>query len=206
MYITNLENDLQNHGTKLNEEKCPKDKKPAAKNRPFERPSLVNLYLSSKMYEDSGSENNNVEENEKGENEKNTNELTYTNISSYERGKWAEQCKIEKPKNDNKIPRNQEKNEKAIVTKEMTLSNLGKNICIGDSAATSHMTSNKMGVYNLIPIKESVMIGNGQRIICIHKGKMDVICKHKNGSMAKETWDVKIVPQLTMIFSASQKP
>ena len=31
VYITNLENDLQNHGTKLNEEKGPKDKKPAVK-------------------------------------------------------------------------------------------------------------------------------------------------------------------------------
>ena len=40
------------------------------------------------------------------------------------------------------------------------------------------------------------MIGNGQSIICTHKGKLDVICKHKNGSMARETWDVKIVPQL----------
>ena len=78
----------------------------------------------------------------------------------------------------------------------MTLSNLGKNILIGDSAATSHMTSNKMGVYSLAPIKGSVMIGNGQSIICIHKGKLDVICKHKDGSIAKETWDVKIVPQL----------
>ena len=78
----------------------------------------------------------------------------------------------------------------------MTLSNLGKNIFIGDSAGTSHMTSNKMGVYNLIPIKRSVMIGNRQSMICTHKGKLDVICKHKDGSMAKETWDVKIVPQL----------
>ena len=78
----------------------------------------------------------------------------------------------------------------------MTLSNLGKNIFIGDSAATSHMTSNKMEVYNLIPIKGSVMIGNGQSIICTHKGILDVICQLKDGSMAKETWDVKIVPQL----------
>ena len=77
----------------------------------------------------------------------------------------------------------------------MTLSNLGKNIFIGDSVATSHMTSNKMGVYNLTPIKGPVMIGNGQSIICTHKGKLDVICKHKDGSMAKKTWDVKIVPQ-----------
>ena len=40
------------------------------------------------------------------------------------------------------------------------------------------------------------MIGNGQSIICTHKGKLDVIHKHKDGSMAKETWDVKIIPQL----------
>ena len=73
----------------------------------------------------------------------------------------------------------------------MTLSNLGKNIFIGDSAATSHMMSNKMGVY-----KGSMMIGNGQSIICTHKGKLDVIYKHMDGSMAKETWDVNIVPQL----------
>ena len=78
----------------------------------------------------------------------------------------------------------------------MTLSNLGKNIFIGDSAATSQMTSNKTAVYNLTPIKGSVMIGNGQSIICTHKGKLDAICKQKDGSMAKETWDVKIVPQL----------
>ena len=79
----------------------------------------------------------------------------------------------------------------------MTHSNLGKNFVIGDSAATSHMTSNKMGVYNLIPIKGSVMIGNGQSINCTHKGKLDVICKHKDGSINKETWDVKIVSQLS---------
>ena len=95
-------------------------------------------------------------------------------------------------------------NEKALVTKEMALSNLGKNIIVGDSAATSHMTSNKMGVYNLIPINGSVMIGNGQSISCTHKRKLDVICKHKDGSMARETWDVKIVPQLNHDLFSSQ--
>ena len=58
------------------------------------------------------------------------------------------------------------------------------------------MTSNKLGVYNLLPINRSVMIGNGQSITCTHKGKLDVICKHKDESMARETWDVNIVPQL----------
>ena len=78
----------------------------------------------------------------------------------------------------------------------MELLHLGKNIFIGDSAATSHMTSNKMGVYNLVPINGSVMIGNGKSISCTHKGKLDVICKHKDGTIARETWDVKIVPEL----------
>ena len=98
------------------------------------------------------------------------------------------------------------KNEKALVTKEMTLFNFGKNIFIGDSAATSHMTSNKTGVYNLPPIKGSVMVGNGQSIICTHKRKLDVICKHNDGSMAKETWDVKVVPHLYHdLFSFTKK-
>ena len=78
----------------------------------------------------------------------------------------------------------------------MTLSNLGRNIFIGDSVATSHMTSNKTGVYNLTPIKGSVRIGNGQSIICTHKGKLDMICKHKDGSMARETWDIKNCPTI----------
>ena len=78
----------------------------------------------------------------------------------------------------------------------MELSYLGMNIFIGDSAATSHMTSSKMGVYNLVPINGSVMIWNGKSISCTHKGKLDIICKHKDGSIARETWDVKIVPEL----------
>ena len=38
----------------------------------------------------------------------------------------------------------------------MTLSSIGNDIFIGDSAATSHMTNNKTGVYDLIPIRGSV--------------------------------------------------
>ena len=111
-------------------------------------------------------------------------------------GKQADLLSKEKPRNHHNIPRKKGENEKALVTKEMALSNLGENIFIGDSAATRHMTSNKLGVYNLVPINGSVMIGNGQSISCTHKGKLDVICKHKDESMARETWDVKIVPQL----------
>ena len=58
------------------------------------------------------------------------------------------------------------------------------------------MTSTKVGVYSLTPINVSVLIENGKSIKCTHKGKLDVICKHKDGSIARETWDVKIVPEL----------
>ena len=87
-------------------------------------------------------------------------------------------------------------NDQALVSNEMTPSTIGSEIFIGDSAATSHMTNNKTGVYDLKPIRGSVMIGNGESISCTHKGKLEVICKHKDGSTAKHTWEVKIVPQL----------
>ena len=77
----------------------------------------------------------------------------------------------------------------------MTLSSIGDDIFIGDLVATSHMTNNKTGVYDLTPIRGSVMIGNSESISCTHKGKLDVISKHTDGSMARQTWEVKIVPQ-----------
>ena len=66
-------------------------------------------------------------------------------------GEQAELQKNKKTKNGHEKTRIKEENEKALVTKEMTLSNVGRNMFIGDSAATGHMTSNKMRVYNLIP-------------------------------------------------------
>ena len=49
------------------------------------------------------------------------------------------------------------------------------------------------------------MIGNGESISCTHKGKLDVVCKHKDGSTAKHTWEVKIVPQLNHdLFSVTK--
>ena len=98
----------------MNEEEGPKDNKPAARNRALERPSLINLDHSSKIYEESGCENDDMEEIEREKNMKNTKEVVYTNIGSYNRGEQAEQQKIEKPKNDHKLPRNQEKMKKLL--------------------------------------------------------------------------------------------
>ena len=148
------------------------------------------------MYEESRSETDNIEDSLKGEIKKNLKEENYTNMDEKKEGKQANLLNMDKSRYHNEIPKTKGENEKALVTIEMALSNLGKNIFIGDSAATSHMTSNKLGAYHLVTITRSVMIGNGQSICCTHKGKLDVICNHKDESMARETWDVGIVPQL----------
>ena len=113
-----------------------------------------------------------------------------------EEGEHADPKKFKKTQDDHENPSKNDENDQALVSNGMTLSSIGNDIFIGDSAATSHMTNNKTGVYDLTPIRGSVMIGNGESISCSHKGKLDVICKHRDGSTARETWEVKIVPQL----------
>ena len=66
----------------MNEEEGPEDKKPPAKYRPFERPSLTNLNNKLKVYEESGSENNNAEETEREKNPKKMKEIIYIKINS----------------------------------------------------------------------------------------------------------------------------
>ena len=71
VYITNLKNGLQKDGTKLYNEEGPNDKKPAAENRLIEEPTLNNLNHVYELYEESGSDNDNIEYPMKGENNKN---------------------------------------------------------------------------------------------------------------------------------------
>ena len=120
----------------------------------------------------------------------------YEFSSEDEEGEHTDPKKNKKTQDDHENPSKNDENHQALVSNEMTLSNIGNDIFIGDSAATSHMTNNKTGVYELTPIRGSVMIGNGESISCTHKGKLYIICKHRDGSMARETWEVKIVPQL----------
>ena len=65
----------------MNEEEGPEDKKPPAKYRPFERPSLIN-FNELEVYKKSGSENNNAEETEREKNLKKTKEIIYIEIDS----------------------------------------------------------------------------------------------------------------------------
>ena len=104
------------------------------------------------------------------ENKQNAKESSYTNMDEGKKGKQANLLNDETPRNHHEIPRKKGKMRKLRSPSKMALSNLGKNILIGDSSTTSHMTSNNMGVYNLVPINGSVMIGNGQSISCTHKG------------------------------------
>ena len=120
----------------------------------------------------------------------------YEFSSDEEEGKRANPKKVQKTQEGHENQVKNEENDQALVSNEMTLSSIGKDIFIGDSAATSHMTNNRTGVYDLLPIRGSVMIGNGESISCTHKGKLDVICKHRDGSIARQTWEVEIVPQL----------
>ena len=206
VYITNLEDGLRKDGTTLYDEKGPNEKKPAARNRPIEVPFLNKPNHVFDIYGESDSDINYIEDFLKGEDKRNSKEHDYTNMDVKKEGKQADLQELNIMRYHHDIPRKKGKNEKALVTKEMGLGHLGKNIFIGDSAATSHMTSRKAGVYDLVPINGSVMIGNGKSISCTHKGKLDVICKHKDGSMARETWEVKIVPELYHDLFSLQKP
>ena len=105
--------------------------------------------------------------------------IHYYEISSYEEeGKHADPKKVKKTQDGHENQQKNDENDQALVSNDMTLSSIRKDIFIGDSAATSHMTNNRTGVYDLIPIRGSVMIGNGESISCTHKGKLDGLDRH----------------------------
>ena len=128
VYIMNHENGLQKNGTILYDEKGPNKKKPAAKNRLIEKPILNNLNHVFEVYKESGSDIDCIEDFLKGENKKNSKEENYTNMDEKKEGKQADLLKLENPQYHHDIPGGIGENVKALVTKEMALSNLGKNI------------------------------------------------------------------------------
>ena len=90
VYITNLEDGLRNYGTKLYNEKDPNEKKPVARNRLIEEPSLNNPNHVFELYKESGSDVDYIEDSLKGENKKNSKEDDYTNMDEEEEGKEAD--------------------------------------------------------------------------------------------------------------------
>ena len=68
-------------------------KKPAAKNRLIEEPSLNNLNHVFEVYKESGSDVDYSEDSLKGENKKNSKEDNYTNMDEKKEGKQADLLK-----------------------------------------------------------------------------------------------------------------
>ena len=101
----NLENGLQKDGTKLYDEEGPDKKKPAAKNRFVEEPSLNNLNHVFEVYKESGSDVDYIEDSLKGENKKNSKEDNYTNMDEKKEGKRVDLLKFKKPRYHHDIPR-----------------------------------------------------------------------------------------------------
>ena len=92
----NLENSLQKDSTKLYNEEGPNEKKPAAKNRLIEEPTLNNVNHVFEVYEESGSDIDYIEDSLKGENKKNSKEENYTNMDEKKEGKRADLLSMEK--------------------------------------------------------------------------------------------------------------
>ena len=89
VYIANLEDGLQKDSTTLYDEEGPNEKKPAARNRPIEVPSLNNPNHVFDIYGEPGSDVEHIEDFLKGEDKKNSKEYNYTKMDVEKEGKQA---------------------------------------------------------------------------------------------------------------------
>ena len=105
VYITNLEDGLRKNGTTLYEEKDPNEKKPAARNRPIEVPSLSNPNHIFDIYGESDSDVIHIEDFSKGEARKNSKEHDYANMDLEKEGKQADLQDLNIMRYRHEIPR-----------------------------------------------------------------------------------------------------
>ena len=126
VYITNLKDGLRKDGTTLYNENGPDEKKPAARNRPIEVPSLNNPNHVFDNYGESDSDVIYIEDFSKGEARKNSKEYDYANMDLEKEGKQADLQELNITRYHHDIPRKKGKNEEALVSKEMGLGFLEK--------------------------------------------------------------------------------
>ena len=126
VYIMNLKNGLQKDSMKLYDKEGPNNKKPAVENRLIENPTRNNLNHIYELYEESGSDNDNIEDSVKGENKKNLKEKDYTNIEEKKEGQRANLLNKEKPRYHHNIPRKKEKMRKIWSPRKWHCQTLGK--------------------------------------------------------------------------------
>ena len=89
--------------------KMTQTKKPAARNRLIEEPSLNNLNHVFEVYEESGSDVDYIEDSLKGENKKISKEDNYTNMDEKKEGKQANLLKLKITRYHHDIPRKRQK-------------------------------------------------------------------------------------------------
>ena len=111
VYITNLEDGLRKDGTTLYEEEVPNEKKPAARNRPIEVPSLNNPNRVFETYRESDSDVIYIEDFSKGEARKNSKEHDYANMDLVKEGKQADLQELNITRYHHGIPRKKGENE-----------------------------------------------------------------------------------------------
>ena len=112
VYIMNLVDGLRKDGTALYDEKGPNEKKPAARNRPIEVPSLNNPNHVFDIYGESDSDVIYIEDFLKGEARKNSAEYDYTNMDLEKEGKQADLQELNIMRHRHDIPRKKVKKRK----------------------------------------------------------------------------------------------
>ena len=72
-----------------------------------------------------------------------------------------------------------------------------KNIWIGDTGASTHMTNSDIGMYDWKPINDSIKVGNGTTVRGLKIGKLKVNVVQSNGKISTLVLsNVKYVPEL----------
>ena len=69
---------------------------------------------------------------------------------------------------------------------------LEDNTWLCDSGATCHLMNDPTGVYNVIEINETGIIGDGNGLKITKKGKLDMKVEQNNGSTCDLTFNVKV--------------
>ena len=101
-------------------------KKPAAKNRLIEEPSLNNHNHVFEVYEESGSDVDYIEDSLMGENKKNLKDDNYTNMDEKKEGKQADLLKSKTTQYHHDISRKRQKMRKLWSRGKWSCQTLGK--------------------------------------------------------------------------------
>ena len=109
VYITNLKDGVRKDSTALYDEKGPNEKKPAARNRPIEVPSLNNPNHIFDINGESDSDVIYIEDFLKGEARKNSKEYDYANMDLEKEGKQADLQELNITRYCHNIPRKKAK-------------------------------------------------------------------------------------------------